>query len=200
MIKKYSKSLIMALLLISILLITNISYAGFFPIYEHIELELKNYNNNQVIVKDKDENILTTNKYGLERLSNGTGNSGSLIVKEGQTTIIDNLYSAAQDVENDYLPVISIEITNNDNTTSTISCVFEERTSKYIYITYDCESNAVIKNIERNEKQQITHSKLFIEGVIIISIITFIILLFILKDIKIIINNIKKRKENKKKV
>lgn len=119
---------------------SNVIYAGFFPVYQYVEIDMKNYKNNSIEILDENNNVLETNNKGNLRLKEGIGESGSLIIEKGSKIIIDNLYSAAQDVENDCINSLNINITNNKGTVDTISCNFTQRKSKYIYVSYDCDN------------------------------------------------------------
>ena len=175
---------IMLLVSLIFLIIGNVTYAGFFPVYEYVEVNLNNYKNNIITIKDGSGKILETNEKGKIRLEDGTGFSGSLIVSKGEKIVIDNLYSAAQDVDKDYIKTILIEITNNLGNTDIIKCEFELRETKYYYFNYDCNSGKV-EPYDVNNTEELTKVSFLKEhkDIIIIALIlvTVLISVFIIR-------------------
>ena len=170
-------------LFLLILFVCSTTYAGFFPVKQYVEVNLKNYKNNKIDIYDENGNILETNDKGKLRLQDGTGESGSLIIEKGERIVIDNLYSAAQDVENDSIKSVSIRITNNNGIVNTINCNFEKRESKSYYITYDCDNGQTTYNNKEEVFAGNSNTKIVI-SVITAAVILSIICIIIVKKIK----------------
>ena len=88
------------------------------------------------------------------------------------------MYSAAQDVDNDYIKTVLIEITNNLGNTDTIKCEFELRETKCYYLNYDCNTGK-IEQYDVNNTEELTKVSFFEEhkDIIIIAIILVTVLI-----------------------
>lgn len=113
----------------------------FFPTYQSIEINLKAYTNNNILVKNEHGKILETNEAGYKKIKTGNSSYGALIVEEGSKITVENIYFSG--FETDFINTIVVEITNNKGKVDVIKCDFEFGESKYYKFNYDCNSGEI---------------------------------------------------------